>query len=72
MHRIDQIDQIDHSHFMIYLQILQGRCIPELYDMDDLCDLAHVAGWEPYNLHDLAHVSCVGSICTVQIMHNIS
>ena len=22
-----------------------------------LYDLAHVAGWDPYNLHDLAHVS---------------
>ena len=24
--------------------------------------LAHVAGWEPYNLHDLAHVSRVGFV----------
>ncbi|CAM9942637.1 unnamed protein product, partial [Laminaria digitata] len=34
--------------------------------------LAHVAGWEPYNLHDLTHVSWVGSVlyrsCT--IYHN--
>ena len=28
----------------------------------DLYDLAHVAGWEPFNLHDLAHVSWVGSV----------
>ena len=28
----------------------------------DLYDLAHVAGWEPYNLHDLAHLSWVGSV----------
>ena len=27
-----------------------------------LCDLAHVAGWEPYNLHDLARVSWVGLV----------
>ena len=25
-------------------------------------DLAHVAGWEPHNLHDLGHVSGVGSV----------
>ena len=25
-------------------------------------DLAHVAGWEPCNLHGLAHVSWVGSV----------
>ena len=28
-------------------------------------DLAHVTGWKPYNLHDLARVfSWVGSVCT--------
>ena len=27
-----------------------------------LYDLAHVAGWEPYNLHDLGRVSWVGSV----------
>ena len=27
-----------------------------------LYDLAHAAGWDPYNLHDLAHASCVGSV----------
>ena len=32
----------------------QGRFIPELYDLQDL-DL--VAGWEPYGVHDLEHVS---------------
>ena len=36
------------------IQISQGRgCIPDLYD------LAHVAAWELYNLHDLGNVSCV-------------
>ena len=29
----------------------KGRPIP------DLEDLAHVVGWEPYNLHDLVQVS---------------
>ena len=29
--------------------------------MHDLYDLAHVAGRELYNPHDLAHVSWVGS-----------
>ena len=29
------------------------RYIPDLYDLYDLYDLAHVAWWEPYNLHDL-------------------
>ena len=38
--------------------IVQGRCIPDLYD---LYDLAHAAGWEPYNLRNLGHVSRVGS-----------
>ena len=28
-------------------------------------DLAHVAEWEPYNLHDLTHL---GWSCTVQIL----
>ena len=27
-----------------------------------LYGLAHVAGWEPYDLHDLAHASGVGSV----------
>ena len=41
----------------------QDRLIPVLYDLYDLYDLAHVAGWdEPYNLHDLGHVSWVGSV----------
>ena len=30
--------------------------------MEDLCDLPHVTGWEPYNRHDLAQVSRVGSV----------
>ena len=37
-----------------------SRWIPDLFD---LYDLAHVARWEPYNVHDrlIAHVSWVGS-----------
>ena len=31
-------------------EICQSRYVPDLYD---LCDLAHVAGWELYNLRDL-------------------
>ena len=31
----------------------QGRYVRDLYDLYDLYDLAHVAGWEPHNLHDL-------------------
>ena len=42
----------------------QGGYIPDLYN------LAHVRGWEPYHLHDLVHVSWVGSVlhicCTSQ------
>ena len=32
----------------------------DLYD-DRYDDLAHVAGWEPHNLHGLGHISWVGS-----------
>lgn len=44
----------------------------DLYDLYELYDLAHVAQWDPNNLHDLfiAHVSWVGSISPVrQILH---
>ena len=34
-------------------------------------DLAHVAGWEPYDAHNLGHVSWVGSVlyrpCTAYV-----
>ena len=30
--------------------------------MPDLYDLAHVAGWEPNNLHGLEHISCVSDL----------
>ena len=45
----------------------------DLHDLYDLYDLSHVAGWEPYNLRDLTHVSWVGSVLfNVQILHNLS
>ena len=31
-------------------------------DKGNLYDLAHVTRWEPYDLHDLTHVSAVGSV----------
>ena len=34
----------------------------DLYDQYDLYDLAQLAGWEPYIVHDLEHVSWVGSV----------
>ena len=37
-----------------------------------LYDLARVAGWEPYNLHDLADDFWIGWICTLQILHSLS
>ena len=50
---------------------LQGRSIPDLYDLYDLYDLAHVAGWEPHNLHDLGLFS-LGLICTIRILRSTS
>ena len=32
--------------------------------MYDLYDLAHAAGWEACDLHDLAHVSSTGHVLT--------
>ena len=40
----------------------QGRQIPDLYDLYDLYDLPHVAGWKPYSLHHLGHLSWVRSV----------
>ena len=52
-----------------------GQIFP-LDDIDtcreDLYDLAQVTGWEPYNLHDLVHVSRVGSTLYIEILRNIS
>ena len=48
------MDQIDHYHFII--QIDMGRYIP------DLCALDHADGCEPYDLDDPEHVPWVGSV----------
>ena len=42
--------------------------IPDLYDL--LLIRAHVAWWEPYNLHDLE--GFLGWNYIIQILHNIS
>ena len=38
------------------------RLSPDLYDLYNTYDLAHAAGWERYNLHDLGNVSWVGYV----------
>ena len=56
---------VDGSTVSYLGQIFQGRYIPDLYDLYDpydLYELAHVAGWEPHNLHDLGHGYWVGSV----------
>ena len=50
--------------FPLMIYIFQGRYAP------DLCDLSHVAGRKPCNLHVLARVSWVGF--GTQILENIS
>ena len=48
---------------MIYLS---GRSFREaLYDLYDLYGLAHAAGWEPHDLHDLAQALRVGCVVYV-------
>ena len=42
-----------YSHSSWSSSFRADRYIPDLYDLYDLYDLAHVAWWEPYNLHDL-------------------
>ena len=34
--------------------------------------LPNVAGREPYNLRDLAYVEWVGSVCSTQLLRNLS
>ena len=58
--------QIIDFQFIIYILSIQGRQIPGLYA------LAHVAGWEPYSLHDLRGTYFLDWICIVQIPYNIS
>ena len=47
------------------LQVVQVRCI------HDLCDLYHVAAWEPYNLYG-RRTGFLAWICSVQILRIIS
>ena len=47
---------------------MQGRQTPGLLLSAPPID--HVGGWEPYHLHNLAHISWVW-ICTAQIPHNM-
>ena len=56
---IPHLGRITDSSSVTY--IVQGRYIPELYD---LYDLAHVSGWAPPKLawSTVGHVSCVGSL----------
>ena len=59
----DRVQIIYRSCPLEYLDI--SELIDELYDLYaryDLYDLAHVAGWEPYNLPDLGQDSWVGSV----------
>ena len=44
------------------LSVADRSSSPDLYG---LYDLAHVAGWDPYNLHDLSTAARVSSIGTV-------
>ena len=60
-HRTDDLYDLFPLHDLIF----RGRYIPDLYD------LAHVAGWKPYLLHDLVHGFFVW-IFTLQILRNIS
>ena len=62
-------DQIDNFYSMIYSTTFRADNLYDVYD------LAHVAGWEPYNLHALLLLwgRFPGSgICTIQILHKIS
>ena len=56
----------DHSHSIV--QIIQGRLIcmiSTIYLM--------LPGWNPHNLYDVAHVSCVLSVLYISCMqHDIS
>ena len=45
--------QIIYRSFSLHDLDLRSRFIHDLYDLHNLYDLAHVAGWEPYNLHHL-------------------
>ena len=60
------LEQVLDSPYSMYGFCRAGQICPDLYDLYDLYDLhdlAHVARRGPYNLHGLARVSWVGSIC---------
>ena len=58
-----QTDDLCDLHDLYDLFQLHDLDLPGKADrLSILCDLAHVAGWEPYNLHDLARVSWVGLV----------
>ena len=65
----DLCDIFSLQHYSSSRSARQGRYIPDLYH------LAHAAGWEPYNLHDLGQVSWVGSVldrsCNTDPAHHI-
>ena len=42
--------------------IRRTDCLSPLDDLEGLYGLAHVAGWEPYDLHYVAHAKGVGSV----------
>ena len=45
---------------LLTIYFCQGRSIPDVSRLT-----SHVTGWDPYNPHDLARVSWVGSVlCT--------
>ena len=56
----------DHHRFPLHdLDLFGADLFPDLYD------LAHVAGWEPYNLHVCSRTRFLGWICTIQILNSI-
>lgn len=50
------IPRFGHIYSYLMMQMFQGRYIP------DLCEVAHVDGWELHNLHDLRHASWLRSV----------
>ena len=56
---------------MIYYHFHDLDLLMQIDLLPILHDLAHVARWEAYNLHDLAY-AFLGWICTIQILHNLS
>ena len=55
-----QISYVFDSHLMT--SIIGERSIPDLYDLYDTYNLAHVLGWEPQNLHGLHTVGHISGL----------